>query len=87
MRKDRVIKELRAHLAALFDARFEGSDGVRYARVQGFADGYMQALHDLALVESRDLLSLVNEERRLAAGRADTLVPARPSRPPVASYA
>jgi len=72
MSKKDVIKQLRKHLAQMFDARFEGARAAEFARTQGFADGYMQALCDLALVEDRELLDVVNGERREAAYRADT---------------
>jgi len=84
MSKKDVIKQLRRHLAEVFDARFEGAEAVAFARSQGFADGYMQALHDLALVEDRELLEVVNGERRSAVYRADAgVVAAPPSRPAV----
>lgn len=72
MSKKDVIKQLRKHLAQMFDARFEGAHAASFARAQGFADGYMQALCDLALVEDRELLDVVNGERRESAYRADT---------------
>ena len=71
MTKQEVLEQLRAHLAELFDARFSGADGVSFAKAQGFADGYMQALSDLSLVRDRDLLDVVNAERREAVQRAD----------------
>ena len=71
MSKQEVLEQLRAHLAALFGARFAGVDGTTFAKTQGFADGYMQALADLSLVRDRDLLDVVNEERREAVRRAD----------------
>jgi len=85
MSKNDVLNRLRTHLAELFDARFGGADGARFARVQGIADGYMQALEDLELADARELLAVVHDERHAAAGRADigmaSLPPPGPAMP------
>ena len=87
MSKTEAIERLRVHLAGLFDSRFEGTDGADYARAQGFADGYMQAMNDLAVAMDRELLEVVNEERRSAAHRADNGRTASPSAPILADFA
>lgn len=71
MSKCESLNQLRTMLQDLFDARHGGADGNTVARAQGLADGYMRALSDLGLTDGRELLSVVNEERRLAARRAD----------------
>jgi hypothetical protein len=87
MSKREVITKLRTYLADLFDTRYRGVGAERYAKAQGFADGYMQALADLALVDDRELLTLVGEERRRAAARADVGLASLPPTPPVTTYA
>ncbi len=87
MSKKDVIKELRRHLADLFDSRFEGVDGVSHSTAQGFADGYMQALLDLALVEDREMLTLVNSERRSSVARVETETVVAPPGPALADFA
>jgi hypothetical protein len=87
MSKTEVLKQLRKHLSRMFDSRFEGAHAVAFARSQGFADGYMQALCDLALIEDRDLLDVVNGERREAALRADVGSSALPPGPMAVDYA
>ena len=71
MSKSDAITSLRSHLAVLFDARFGGADAVRFARAQGFADGYIQALIDVGAIEQGEILALITEERSAAARRAD----------------
>ena len=87
MNKKDAIDQLRLHLAKLFDVRFTGTDGASYARMQGFADGYMQALGDMAVLEDRELLSVVNDERRGSALRAEMHMVAEPPGPAVADFA
>lgn len=71
MSKREAISKLRTCLAALFNVRYQGADGTRHAKAQGYADGYMQALADMRLMNERELLAVVNEERRRAGARAD----------------
>ena len=79
MGKKEAIIGLRAVLKESFDIRYAGADIRRHARVQGLADGYMRALVDLGVAEERELIEIVNEERRQATCRADA-EPVRPSR-------
>jgi hypothetical protein len=83
MSKNDALIRLRTHLSDLFDARFGGADGARYARVQGLADGYMQALEDMGLADARELLAVVRDERHAAAARADIGMASLPPPGPV----
>jgi hypothetical protein len=87
MSKREAISKLRRCLADLFDTRHRGADAPRYAKAQGFADGYMQALADMRLVDDREMLAVVNEERQRAAGRADIGFTPLPPAPPITTYA
>lgn len=87
MSKREAISKLRTCLADLFDTRHRGADGARYAKAQGYADGYMQALADMNLVDGREMLAVVNEERRRAAARADTGLAPLPPSPPAPTFA
>ena len=87
MSKREAITKLRTCLAALFETRHRGADIGRYAKAQGFADGYMQALADMQLVNDRELLTLVGEERRRAGARADEGLTSIPPTPPVTTFA
>lgn len=87
MTKQDAIKALRKYLAKLFSARYDGTETVTYARDQGFADGYMQALEDLALTENRELLRIIGEERSRAAQKADRGLGAIPAQSPVEHFA
>ena len=87
MSKREAISKLRHCLADLFDSRYEGAAAPRYAKAQGFADGYMQALADMQLVDDREMLAVVNEERKRAASRADVGFAPLPPAPPVTTYA
>lgn len=87
MSKREAITKLRTCLAGLFDTRYRGAGAVRYAKAQGFADGYMEALADMGLVDDRELLTLVGEERRRAAARAHEGLASLPPTPPVTTYA
>jgi len=87
MSKREAITKLRTCLADLFDTRHRGADAPRFAKAQGFADGYMQALADMALVDDRELLALIGEERRRAGVRADGGLASLPPAPPATNFA
>jgi hypothetical protein len=89
MSKREAISKLRICLAYLFDTRYRGADAQAFGKAQGFADGYMQALADMQLIDDREMLAVVNEERRRAADRADGRLAASrmPPAPPVTTYA
>lgn len=69
MTKQRILR-LREILVELFDLKYQGADITTYAKAQGVADGYMRALLDLGFADDRDLLLIINDERRKAAARA-----------------
>ena len=87
MSKREAISKLRTCLAYLFDTRYRGADAQAFGKAQGFADGYMQALADMDLVDDREMLVVVNEERRKAASRADGRLSTMPPAPHAATYA
>jgi hypothetical protein len=87
MSKSDAIAQLRRHLAELFDARFGGADAVRFAKAQGFADGYIQALVDAGEIGPGEILALVSEERSAAAARADSTYGIVPAPEPAPDFA
>ena len=46
------------------ETRFNGAQYADLAQTRGYADGYMKALLDMKLVDQKELLSLIGEERR-----------------------
>lgn len=46
------------------EARFEGTQRAKLARVHGYADGYMRALLDAGLTDRNALLAAVGQARR-----------------------
>ncbi|MCC7539868.1 MAG: hypothetical protein IT379_26845 [Deltaproteobacteria bacterium] len=64
--RDRMLNVLRDLLRQVFVARYDGANYERLARAHGYADGFMRALLESGIVEQRDLLTIVNEERRKA---------------------
>lgn len=87
MKKSTSEKTLRELLSKLFDARYVGASNAIYSRTQGFVDGYMQALEDVALFTNSELLKIVSDERAKAAARADVLTPAIPAAVTVENFA
>ena len=71
MTKITAIKNLRSHLARLFNARYEGTLHTNFSENRGFIDGYINALEDMDLVDSGELLKVIAEERQAAAQRAE----------------
>ena len=72
MSKHETLSRLKAILAELYDARYQGSNAARFYKAQGMADGYMRALSDLHVMPEAELLEFVNQEKRNAAARADS---------------
>jgi len=64
MAKDELLDTLRGLLHEVLRARFDGAAYAKLARAHGYADGYMRALLDAAIVDKQTLLGLVGEERR-----------------------
>lgn len=73
--RDHVLDELRRMLHDLFVATEQGAAQPRLARAHGYADGYMKAMLQAGIVNQRELLSIVAEERGRVAGPATRLVP------------
>jgi hypothetical protein len=65
---DEAIVRLRKLLRDLFTARYQGVDGMRASRAQGYVDGYMAALLASGKLSQREMLAIVAEERARAAG-------------------
>ena len=64
---DEAIVRLRKLLRDLFTARYQGVDGMRASRAQGYADGYMAAAK-MALISSCDAcIGLVSPHASLSA--------------------
>ena len=61
---DKLLETLKTLLRDVLKARFDGAAYAKLARAHGYADGYMRALMDAGLVNQKDLLKLVGEERR-----------------------
>jgi hypothetical protein len=63
------LEELKGTLRGLvrktIETRFSGANYATLAQARGYADGYMRALLDAGLLDQKQLLALVNEERRL----------------------
>lgn len=68
MSKQELLSRVCELVRQATQARFEGTQYAKLARVHGYADGYMRALMDAALVEEDELLRLIGEARQ------DTLV-------------
>jgi hypothetical protein len=68
--KAEMLDNLREMLRDVFRLRGEGVAYARLARAHGYVDGYMRALLETQLVEKRELLALVAEERTRADGPA-----------------
>ncbi|MBN1655607.1 MAG: hypothetical protein JXA30_17705 [Deltaproteobacteria bacterium] len=64
MGKENLLNEIRELVRRVTKFRFEGGSHVEKARVQAYADGYMRALMDAELVDRKQLLQLIGEERQ-----------------------
>ena len=71
MTKAEMLDQVRALVADVTRARFEGGAYARLARAHGYADGYMRALLDAGLVSKAELLDAVGEGRREVVGAAE----------------
>ncbi|AKF05599.1 hypothetical protein [Sandaracinus amylolyticus] len=59
-----LLDRVRALVADVTRARFEGSAYAKLSRAHGYADGYMRALLDAGLVSRETLISAVGDARR-----------------------
>ncbi len=64
MTVDELKGTLRGLVRKTIETRFGGSSYASLAQARGYADGYMRALLDADLVDQKQLLELVNAERR-----------------------
>ena len=74
MNLDELKGTLRGLVRKTIETRFSGANYASLAQARGYADGYMRALLDAGLVDQKQLLELVNSERRRfvdEAGRID----------------
>ena len=74
MNLDELKATLRGLVRKTIETRFSGANYASLAQARGYADGYMRALLDANLVDQKELLELVNSERRRfvdQAGRVD----------------
>jgi len=67
---EELLAEVRKLVRESIDARYRGDLHVHKVRTQAYADGYMRALSDAALVGNDELLHAVAEARAEAAGAA-----------------
>jgi hypothetical protein len=72
MNLDELKGTLRGLVRKTIETRFSGANYATLAQSRGYADGYMRALLDAGLIDQRELLALVNEERRLYVDEANT---------------
>lgn len=65
--KKSALDFLRKILKELFATQYEGITYKKFIRAQGYADGYMRALLELGVVDKKELLKLVMDERHKSA--------------------
>lgn len=68
--KAEMLVQLRALLADVFRLRNQGAVYAKLARAQGYADGYMRSMVDAGLVNQRELLAIVAQQREVVDGPA-----------------
>jgi len=76
--KSEILQNLRLLLREAFQLRNRGAAYAKISRAQGYADGYMRMLLDAQLVDQRELLRLVGEERCVIDGPATATADERP---------
>lgn len=64
MSKEELLARVAELIRQVTEARFEGAEYAKLARAHGYADGYMRALMDAALVERDTLLKVVGGARQ-----------------------
>jgi hypothetical protein len=72
MNLDELKGTLRGLVRKTIETRFSGANYATLAQARGYADGYMRALLDAGLLDQKQLLTLVNEERRLYVDKTNT---------------
>jgi hypothetical protein len=73
MNLDELKGTLRGLVRKTIETRFSGANYATLAQARGYADGYMRALLDAGLIDQKQLLELVNAERRLFVAEASKL--------------
>ena len=73
MNLDELKGTLRGLVRKTIETRFSGANYATLAQARGYADGYMRALLDAGLIDQKQLLDLVNAERRLYVDNANKL--------------
>jgi hypothetical protein len=68
--KSEMLQNLRMLLREAFRLRNQGAAYAKISRAQGYADGYIRMLLDAQLVDQRELLRLIGEERCTVDGPA-----------------
>lgn len=63
-KKEEALSILKKILKELFSNQYHGSSYNKFARIHGYADGYMRALLELGVVNKKELLRIVIEERK-----------------------
>ena len=63
---------LRGLVRKTIETRFSGANYATLAQARGYADGYMRALLDAGLIDQKELLALVNDERRQYVDRSNS---------------
>lgn len=63
MNKSQLLATVRALVADVTRARFEGTAYAKMMRAHGYADGYMRALLDAGLVDRAEMLKAVGNAR------------------------
>ena len=78
MNKQGLLAQVRALVADVTRARFEGGAYAKMMRAQGYADGYMRALQDAGLVDRNELLRAVGNGRVEVVGASTAELTAMP---------
>ena len=63
-KKKKMITILRELLREVFSYQYNGVSYKKFARVHGYADGFMRALLELEVLSKEELLKIVIEERK-----------------------
>lgn len=72
--KSEMLQTLRTLLGDVFRLRHQGAAYAKIARAEGYIDGYMRMLMDAKLVDQRELLRLIADERCTVDGPATAIV-------------
>ena len=73
--KPDMLAKLRVLLADVFQLRSQGAAYAKLSYAQGCADGYMRAMVDAGMVNQRELLTFVTQQREIADGPATRETP------------